>query len=166
MAVKMKVAGLTVDPSSNVPIIILQDEKDEKMLPIWIGILEASAIATVLEEIQLARPMTHDLFVSTLNELGVKIEKIVVNALEDNTYFARIHMRDRDGKQINIDARPSDSIALALRTDAEIFVEDQVLESAALLDKEVTKNWKKLEEDKWKDLLEKIDEDDLGKYRM
>lgn len=164
--IKMDVAGLTVDPTSDSPIVILRDEKGEFTLPIWIGILEASAIATQLENVNLARPMTHDLLVTMLTSLEATVRKIVVSDLRDNTYFARIYLEDREGRAFDIDARPSDSIALALRVKAEIFVDRSVLERASLLDENALKNMKKTVEDKWKELLDNIDPDDLGKYRM
>ena len=166
MATKMRVAGLTVDPSSNVPIVVLQTENDEEMLPIWIGIMEASAIASELEKIEIARPMTHDLFVNTLKEIGVTLEKILVSELKDNTYFARLFLVDRQGKRYDVDARPSDSIALALRAEAEICVEESVLELAHKLDKDAASDKQRTDEEKWQEILENIDPDDLGKYRM
>jgi bifunctional DNase/RNase len=164
--IKMDVAGLTVDPTNDSPIVILRDEKGEYTLPIWIGILEASAIATQLENVNLARPMTHDLLVTMLNSLKATVQKIVVSDLRDNTYFARIHLVDQAGRKFDLDARPSDSIALALRVKAQIFVDKSVLERANLLDENALKNLKKTVEDKWKELLDNIDPDDLGKYRM
>ncbi len=166
MATKMRVAGLTVDPSSNVPIVVLQTENDEEMLPIWIGIMEASAIASELEKIEIARPMTHDLFVNTLKEIGVTLEKILVSELKDNTYFARLFLVDRQGKRYDVDARPSDSIALALRAKADIWVEESVLELAHKLDKDASSDKQRTDEEKWQEILENIDPDDLGKYRM
>jgi len=166
MAKKMKIAGLTVDPSSNVPIVLLHDETGEDILPIWIGILEASSIATQLENIELARPMTHDLFASVLKQLGARITKIVINDLNENTYFARISLADREGRIFEIDARPSDSIAMALRAKADIYVEESVLEKAQRIDKKTLEEQQKTMEEKWKEFLENIDPDDLGKYRM
>jgi len=166
MAVKMKVVGLMVDPNNSGPVVVLRDEAGEHLLPIWIGILEASSIAAAMEKLQLARPMTHDLFVSTLAEIGARIDKIVVNDLQDNTYFARIHLVDQQGRTHEIDARPSDSIALALRVSADIYVEENVLDNAIKLDKEMFEKMQKAQEDKWKEMLEELDEDDLGKYRM
>jgi len=166
MATKMRVAGLTVDPSSNVPIVVLQTENDEEMLPIWIGIMEASAIASELEKVENSRPMTHDLFVNTLKAIGVALEKILVSELKDNTYYARLFLVDRQGKRYEVDARPSDSIALALRAKAEIWVEESVLELAHKLDKDAVSDKQRTEEEKWQEILENIDPDDLGKYRM
>ena len=166
MTIKMSVIGITVDPNSNSPIVVLRDASGEKTLPIWIGILEASSIATQLEKVELARPMTHDLFSAVLRELGVKVSRIVVSDLQNNTYFARIFFTDPSGREFEMDARPSDSIAMALRFDAAILVEDNVLEKAQEIDKRIMENVKKSMEDKWKELLDNIDPDDLGKYRM
>ncbi len=164
--IKMVVAGLTVDPTSNSPIVVLKDDEGKYTLPIWIGILEASSIATQLESMELSRPMTHDLFISVLENIGARIAKIVISEIRDNTYFARIHFIDREGNEFDIDARPSDSIAMALRVQADIFVEEVVLERTEALDKRALQNAEKEMEDKWKDILENLDPDDLGKYRM
>jgi len=165
MPVKMHVVGITVDSNTNAPIVVLRDEEGEKILPIWIGILEASSIATQLEKVELARPMTHDLFINLLRLVGLKLNKIIVTDLQDNTYYARIFFADNKGKEFDIDARPSDSLALALRAEAEIFVNESVLEKATLIDKKVLENARKTMDEKWKEILENIDPDDLGKYR-
>ncbi|MDP8225510.1 MAG: bifunctional nuclease family protein [Candidatus Lernaella stagnicola] len=165
-AIKMSVVGLTVDPSSNSPIVVLRDEEGRFTLPIWIGILEASSIATQLEKIELSRPMTHDLFVSVLENAGMRLSRVLVNDLRENTYFARIFFQDDEGNEFDVDARPSDSIAMALRVEAEIFVEEGVLERAEALDKKALEHAEKSMDDKWKEILESLDPDDLGKYRM
>lgn len=165
-AIKMIVVGLTVDPSSNSPIVVLKDIEGRYTLPIWIGILEASSIATQLEEVELSRPMTHDLFVNVLAENGTTLQKIVVNDLRENTYYARIHFIGGDGHEFDIDARPSDSIAMALRTGADVFVEEDVLERAQVLDQKAVEQAEKNMEEKWKKILESLDPEDLGKYRM
>jgi len=166
MAVKMFVDEITIDQTGNAPVVVLKDENGKRKLPIWIGILEASAIAAALEKQQFARPMTHDLFSNTLHELGIMLEKIVVSDLLDNTYYARLHLMDRNGKRFEIDARPSDSIALAVRMEADIYVEEGVLSQARSLDEKAETELKKLDEEKLKEILENLDEDDLGKYRM
>ncbi len=122
MLIQMKVAGLTIDPVTNTPIVILRDLDETKALPIWIGLFEASAIATELEKIGFARPMTHDLINSVIKNLGVTVTMIEINDLRDNTFFAVIHLL-KDGVSIRIDSRPSDAIALALRADAPIYVD-------------------------------------------
>ena len=164
MLVRMKVTGLTIDPFTNMPIIILKDPEEKNALPIWIGLIEASAIATELEKIQLARPMTHDLMKNLLQTLGVRVDKVEVNDLCDNTFYARIYL-STDGKEFVIDSRPSDAIALALRTTAPIFVDKKVIEKSRQVDfgKE---GEKKGEQQKWTEILENLSPDDFGKYKM
>jgi hypothetical protein len=160
---EMKVRGIALDPFTNVPIVILKDENDNT-LPIWIGILEASAIATELEKIQFPRPMTHDLMKSILDKLNVKILKIEVTDLKNNTFYALIHLL-KDDRHYEIDARPSDALALALRTNSPIFVEDSVIEKSKRIDLSKDKEDGK-ESDKWKELLENLSPEDFGKYKM
>src|SRR3990167_799221 len=125
MLVEMKVTGLTIDPFTNMPIIILKDMDEKSALPIWIGLIEASAIATELEKIKLARPMTHDLLKNILQALSVRVERVEVNDLADNTFYARIHLTGGDRDHV-IDSRPSAAIALALRVGAPIYVDRSV----------------------------------------
>src|SRR5512134_3706116 len=129
MWVEMKVRGLALDPVSNMPIIILRDEEEKRSLPIWVGIFEANAIALELEKVSTPRPMTHDLIKNILESVDAKVEKIVVNDLRDNTFFALIHLRLGE-EEITVDSRPSDAIALALRVAAPIFVEEDVVRRA------------------------------------
>ncbi len=166
MLIEMKVTGLTIDPFTNMPIIILKDAEEKSALPIWIGLIEASAIATELERIPLARPMTHDLMKNVLQTLDVEIQKIEVNDLCDNTFYARIYLR-HDGKEFVIDSRPSDAIALALRASAPIFVDKKVIEKSRSIDlgKE-TKGLGKGEQQKWTEILENLNPEDFGKYKM
>ena len=161
MLIEMTIKGLMVDPITNLPIVILKDEQGERVLPIWVGIFEANAIALQIENIATPRPMTHDLLKNLIGELDAKVERIVINDLRDNTFFARIHLL-RGGTRWDVDSRPSDAIALALRVDAEIFVEEDVLEKSKTLrpdgddgDPERLKKW-----------LEEVNPEDLGKYRM
>lgn len=162
---EMEISGLSIDPSSNAPIVILKSLDGEHALPIWIGILEATAIATELENVRFARPMTHDLFKNFMDMLKIKISKIEVCDLKDNTFFARIYF-SFDGQSYNIDARPSDAMALALRSGCPIFVDDEVLQKSKQLDGE-PEAWDKSEEGlKWKEYLEKLSPDDFGKYKM
>jgi bifunctional DNase/RNase len=165
MLKEMRVAGITVDPFTNTPIVILKDLDEKDVLPIWIGLLEASSIATALENVQTPRPMTHDLMKSMLDHLGVKVVKIEVNDLRDNTYFAVIHM-EIDNKRMVIDSRPSDAIALALRAGASIFVEENVIKKSAKVD--LTKKEDKVVVDttEWEEILENLSPDDFGKYKM
>lgn len=123
---EMKVTGLVMDPQTNTPILILKDVQNETTLPIWIGLLEATSIATEIEKIQFPRPMTHDLIKNCFEQLNIRVERIEVCDLRNNTYYALIYIRDRD-KVSSIDARPSDAIAIALRTSAPIYVNDEVI---------------------------------------
>jgi bifunctional DNase/RNase len=166
MLKEMKVAGITVDPFTNTPIVLLKDSEEKDVLPIWIGLLEASSIATALENIETPRPMTHDLMKNILDSLGVKILKIEVNDLKDNTYYALIHL-DVNKKRMVIDARPSDAIAIALRTSAPIFVEESVIQRSAKVDLTTQKEDKVVTESSdWEDILENLSQDDFGKYKM
>jgi uncharacterized protein len=162
---EMKVAGITVDPFTNTPIVILKDLEEKDVLPIWIGLLEASSIATALENIQTPRPMTHDLLKNVLDGLGAKVIKIEVNDLRDNTYFALIHM-DVNGKRLVIDSRPSDAIALALRVNAAIFVEESVIKKSAKVEMAKKEDKIVVDANDWEDVLENLSPDDFGKYKM
>ncbi|MFQ6108122.1 MAG: bifunctional nuclease family protein [Candidatus Aminicenantales bacterium] len=161
MEIEMKIKGLVVDPISKMPIVVLEDTEKQRMLPIWIGVFEANAIALKIENISTPRPMTHDLLRNFLNKLHISVEKVVVNDVRDNTFYALIHCRQNDRRLI-IDSRPSDAIALALRTDAPIFVEEEVVRKAhslrfdeSLEDSEKLKKW-----------LESLKPEDFGKYKM
>jgi hypothetical protein len=128
---EMKVAGVALDTKTNMPIIILKDEKNERVLPIWVGLFEAQAILFGLEGIRLPRPFTHDLLKNVIENLGAKVAKIIINALRDNTYFAQINIVI-DSTYVSIDSRPSDAIALALRTSSPIYVPEHVLNAATM----------------------------------
>jgi bifunctional DNase/RNase len=158
---EMKVSGLTVDPYTNTPIVLLKDLAEKEVVPIWIGFFEASAIATQLEKVQLSRPMTHDLMKNLLDTLGVVVIKIEVNDLRENTFFAIIHL-DLDGTHFAIDARPSDAIALALRTNATIYVHKEVIEKSRKIDLRQHKEG----EETLDELLEGLSSKDFGKYKM
>ncbi|HSA58098.1 MAG TPA: bifunctional nuclease family protein [bacterium] len=162
----MKVTGLTIDPFTNMPIIILKDLDEKSALPIWIGLIEASAIATELEKIKLARPMTHDLMKNILHTLDVRVARVEVNDLADNTFYARIYLA-AGGKEHVIDSRPSDAIALALRAGAPIFVDRKVIEKSRQIDlnKEGISG-EKGEKEKWAEFLENLNPEDFGKYKM
>lgn len=171
--VKMEVAGVTLDQSNNMPIIILRGEEEDVAIPIWIGLIEASAIATELEGIALPRPMTHDLLKNILESLGGRVLRVEVTDLRENTFYAVIYIEQ--GETIHeIDARPSDSIALALRTSAPIFVSRQVLDKSQHVDMEMLKQAlgegkdgeDKSEKDRWTEILENLKPEDFGKYKM
>lgn len=159
--VKMEIKGLLMDPVSNMPVVILRDEGDGVFLPIWVGIFEANAIAIEMEKITTPRPMTHDLLKNVLAELQTRVDRIVINELRENTFFARIHL-SRGSEKWMIDSRPSDAIALALRSKAEIFVEEDVLEKSRTLRAEGDAQ----DPDRLKKWLEEVNPEDLGKYRM
>jgi len=165
LMIKMKVTGLTIDPFTNMPIIILKDQEEKMALPIWIGLIEASAIATELEKIELSRPMTHDLMKNILAEVNVKVQRVEVTDLKDNTFFAIIYLK-KNGEEIIMDSRPSDAIALALRTHADIFVDKKVMEKSRRIDLSQQMDEGKIKEQKWAELLENLSPSDFGKYRM
>src|SRR5512138_2757713 len=161
---QMKVTGLVMDPNSNTPILVLKDVNDETTLPIWIGLLEATAIATELEKIQFPRPMTHDLIRTFLDHLNVKVEKIEVCDLKNNTYYALIYIRD--GERLSpIDSRPSDAIAIALRTNAPIFVNDEVI-TKYQKSEDPKPAFDEKNREKWADMLDKLDPSEFSKYKM
>jgi len=164
MWVEMKVRGLALDPLSNMPIIILRDEEEKRSLPIWVGIFEANAIALELEKIPTPRPMTHDLIKSILEALEVRVLKVVVNDLRDNTFFAAIHLQ-LGKSELTVDSRPSDAIALALRVGAPIYVEEEVVRKAKSV--EVVKEAEAVNPDdreKLKEWLENLKPEDFGKF--
>lgn len=165
MLKEMKVAGITVDPFTNTPVVILKDLEDKDVLPIWIGLLEASSIATALENIQTPRPMTHDLLKNILDELGVRVLKIEVNDLRDNTYYALIHL-DVDGKRLIVDSRPSDAIALALRTGSPIYVDEEVIKKSARVDLQQKGDKVVTDSSELEEILENLNPEDFGKYKM
>ncbi len=162
---EMKISGITVDPFTNTPIVVLKDLDDRDVLPIWIGLLEASSIATALENIKTPRPMTHDLIKSILDRLGVNVVRIEVNDLQDNTYFALIHL-EVNGKRLTIDSRPSDALAVALRTGATIFVEESVIKKSSKVDLSEKGDKVVTDTTEWEDILENLSADDFGKYKM
>ena len=159
--VEMTIKGLMVDPITNMPIIILRDRDGQKVLPIWVGVFEANAIALQIENIQTPRPMTHDLLRNVIQDLHAAVEKIVVCDLKENTFYALIHLQTATGP-VAIDARPSDAIALALRTRAPILVEERVIDNA----KSVDFTNEKQDADRLQQWLESLDPDEMGKYKM
>jgi bifunctional DNase/RNase len=161
MQIEMTVKGVMLDPITNTPVILLRDEADSRILPIWVGGAEANAIAAQIENLTPARPMTHDLLRNVIEGLNASVEKIVVSDLKDATFYALLYLR-AGGEIVTIDARPSDAIALALRTRAPIYVEDAVLDSARSSDF-VAEREDAQRLQKW---LESLDPDDLGKYKM
>jgi bifunctional DNase/RNase len=166
MLIQMKITGLTIDPITSTPIVILKDIEEKKAIPIWIGLFEASAIATQLEKISFSRPMTHDLMKEILKVVGVEVVRVEIHDLRNNTFFANMHLQG-DGKNYVVDARPSDAIAIALRTDAPIFVDEKVIEKSRNVDIGANiDDMEKLKEDKLKDFLENLSPEAFGKYKM
>jgi bifunctional DNase/RNase len=159
--VEMKIRGLMMDPVTNMPIVILKDVSGDAVLPIWVGIYEANAIALEIEKVTTPRPMTHDLIKNVLTGLDARVHKVVVNDLREDTFFAVIWM-EQAGRVISVDSRPSDALALALRLDCPIFVEDQVLKSSKLASS-VSDRVSNDELRKW---LENLNDEDLGRYKM
>jgi uncharacterized protein len=161
MQIEMSIKGLMVDPITNTPIVILRDRDGQRVLPIWVGIFEANAIALQIENVTTPRPMTHDLLRNVIHDLNATVQKIVVCDLQENTFYALIYLA-MNGDTLTIDARPSDAIALALRTRAPIFVEESVIDNAKPFDAAADKpDAERLH--KW---LESLDPDELGKYKM
>lgn len=161
----MVISGLTVDPVTNSPIVILKEINGDKTLPIWIGLLEATAIASELEGIKFSRPMTHDLLKNIMAQIDVKVNKIEVCDLRNNTYFAMIYL-DHNGKEIIIDARPSDALALSLRMGAPIFVSEEVMNKSTQVDMKADPEDKSEQGKRWQDILERLNPEDFGKYKM
>ncbi len=161
MEVEMRIRGLLLDPVTNTPIVILKDANSDTVLPIWVGSYEANAIALEIEKVSTPRPMTHDLIKNVLTGLDAHVHKVVVTELKEDTFFAVIWM-EREGRVISVDSRPSDALALALRVDCPIFVEDEVLKTskktASASDPATSEELRK-----W---LEGLNDEDLGKYRM
>jgi len=160
--VEMKVEGLTLDPLTNMPIIILKDSSGAKALPIWVGYFEANAIALEIEKITTPRPMTHDLIRNLIQTMKAEVNHILVNELKDNTFYAVISLVC-GGNTLMIDSRPSDAIALALRTKSPIYVEENVIEAAKNLEIPESDKTRKDEKQQWKDWLENIKPEDFGK---
>ena len=159
--VEMKIRGLMMDPVTNMPIVILKDTGGDQVLPIWVGIYEANAIALEIEKVATPRPMTHDLLKNLLTGLDANVRKVVVNELRDDTFFAIIWL-ERDGQVISIDSRPSDALALALRVDCPIFVEDEVLKTS----RQSTNVSDRVSQDELRRWLENLGDEDLGRYKM
>jgi len=166
-AILMSVGGLTLDPVTKTPIVILKDRDNKLNLPIWIGLLEATAMATELEGIKMARPMTHDLLCNVLADLGATVECVEITDLRENTYFASIHLLI-NGERRTVDSRPSDAISLALRTKSPIYVDRRVIETSSVLqqsDDSSETNLSNVSRDKWAEILERMSPDDF-KYKM
>jgi uncharacterized protein len=161
MELEVKIRQLMMDPATNMPVVVLKETQGSGVLPIWVGVYEANAIALEMEKVQTPRPMTHDLLKNVLTGLNVHVHRVVVSDLKDDTFYALIWM-EREGQLISMDSRPSDALALALRLDCPIFVEDQVLKNSKITG---TPSEKSSNEElrKW---LENLNDEDLGRYKM
>jgi len=159
--IEMTVRGLVPDPITNMPVIVLRERGGERVLPIWVGFFEGTAIELQIDNVQTPRPMTHDLLTNVIAELGAKVERVVVSGLKENTFYALLHVSSKTGPII-IDARPSDAIALALRTGSQIFVEEDVISNARSVES-AQENVDVGRLQKW---LESLSDEDLGKYKM
>ncbi len=192
-AVEMFVGGLVMDPATQAPIVVLKDETGSVTLPIWIGITEATSIASAIKQLAMARPLTHDLFYDLLQQLGITVQRIVITELRESTYFAELVLGQGD-KVILLDSRPSDAIAMALRASAPIYVTQQVLDQAKVAfasqgqvpaaqspsaegqgasqeegdeghEEEASQDFRAVDKDKWEEILQDLDPDDF-KYKM
>lgn len=188
-AIEMFVGGLVLDPNTQAPVVILKDESGEIALPIWIGVAEATSIASAIKQVNMARPLTHDLMYDMLQELGARVQRIVITELKDSTYFAELVLSYGD-KAMILDSRPSDAIGIALRASAPIYVARSVIEQAkvtfsgvrgeppategepvkqaegeAQAEEQPETNFNEIDKDKWNDLLDSLDPDDF-KYKM
>jgi len=161
MQIEMNIKGLMIDPITNMPIIILRDQDGQRVLPIWVGVFEANAIALQIENVQTPRPMTHDLLKNIISDLHAHVQRIVVCALKENTFYATIHITVGD-QALAVDARPSDAIALALRTQSPIFVEETVIQNA----RSVESGKESMDLGRLQKWLEGLSDDELGKYKM
>ena len=162
---KVNIAGMTMDPTSNTPIIILKSEEDDRAVPIWIGLLEATSIASALQNIQFDRPMTHDLFKNFIKNMNIEVSKIEVCDLKDNTYYAKIYFTSED-KSFSMDSRPSDAIAIALRFKAPIYVDDKIIEKSEQIETKLEVSDTSEEGKKWAEYLETLTPEDFGKYKV
>jgi len=160
MEVEMKIRGLMMDPVTNMPIVVLKDVQGQAILPIWVGVYEANAIALEIEKVQTPRPMTHDLLSDTIAQLNAEVSRVTVTDLRENTFIATITVRVEAG-EIEIDARPSDALALAVRVDAPIFVDDKVIEDSAL---EFTEDVDDTDDvvERFKEFLDDVSPDDFA----
>jgi bifunctional DNase/RNase len=161
MEVEMKIRGLTMDPVTQMPIVVLKDVHGNSVLPIWVGIFEANAIALEIEKVSTPRPMTHDLIKTVLMGLEAGVRKVVVSDLKDDTFYAVIWL-EKNGELISVDSRPSDALALALRLDCPIYVDESVLKNS----KQTATVNERVQSEELRKWLENLGDEDLGRYKM
>ncbi len=164
--IEMRVYSILIDPFTKSPVVVLKDSEEKNTVPIWIGIIEASSIAAKMEGITISRPLTHDLIKNLLDTFDLKLKKIVICDLKDNTYYATLNI-EHEGKIVEIDSRPSDAIAISLRTNSPIYVKKKVIEasksnSLAEREKEISET----DKEQWSKILDELDPEDFGKYKM
>lgn len=162
---EVNIASMAIDPTSNTPIIILKSVKGDQAVPIWIGLLEATSIASALRDIKFDRPMTHDLFKNFIDNLEMVVSKVEVCDLKDNTFYARIYFVSKD-KSFDMDARPSDAIAIALRFGAPIYVDDKIFDKSQMVEGDYEVLNKSEDGKKWAEYLENLNPEDFGKYKV
>lgn len=162
--IKMHISGLTIDPFTNMPIVILKDESGQVALPVWIGLIEASAIATEFEHLETSRPMTHDLIKKMLEELKASVHHVEITDLVDNTFFAEIHMTGGE-RTFVMDCRPSDALAIAIRMKADILVHQKVIDKTREI-QAAQQSSEQVKEQRWAEILESLEPEDFGKYKM
>jgi uncharacterized protein len=162
---KVNIASMAIDPTSNTPIIILKSVEGDQAVPIWIGLLEATSIASALRDIKFDRPMTHDLFKNFIDNLEMVVSKVEVCDLKDNTFYARIYFVSED-KSFDMDARPSDAIAIALRFGAPIYVDDKIFDQSQMVEGDHEVLNKSEDGKKWAEYLENLSPEDFGKYKV
>jgi bifunctional DNase/RNase len=162
---EVNIASMAIDPTSNTPIIILKSVKGDQAVPIWIGLLEATSIASALRDIKFDRPMTHDLFKNFIDNLEMAVSKVEVCDLKDNTFYARIYFVSKNNS-FDMDARPSDAIAIALRFGAPIYVDDKIFEKSQMVEGDYEVLNKSEDGKKWAEYLENLNPEDFGKYKI
>ena len=165
MQYKVTVSGLILDPDSNTPILILKSEENDQVIPIWIGFLEATAIATSLKNIRFDRPMTHDLFLNFVELTGLSVTRVEVCDIQDSTFYAKIHFSSSE-TSFSLDSRPSDAIAIAIRADAPIFVDEKVFLKSNKIDEPAHASDDSEEGQKWAEYLKNLSSEDFGKYKV
>ena len=161
----VSIHGLAMDPKNNSPILLLKEDDVQRALPVWIGIYEANAIATSMAEMESPRPMTHDLLYNTITQAGYKVSRVVITELKDTTFYAVIYLNSKSG-DMELDSRPSDAVALAVRSEAPIFVMEDVLDRSAVDMSTIEEEASAHEKDEWLEMLENMDPEDYSKYKM